>query len=176
MGKIVPGIYEAKIVNYGIGQTKAGDPQAMILFEYQDLDQTRHEITWYGTFKEGKGQEITLKALLTCGFTGNDPSILAEGVPSNALDVNRIVKITIDEDVNQFNGQKYMRVLWINDRTRELKSMERSAAKVKLGTMNLAGQLAMIRAQNPAPKVAQSNGPAGLREPGEDDDFNFGPA
>jgi hypothetical protein len=175
MAKMQPGIYEARIVNYGIGTTKAGDPQAMILFEYTDQEGQPHEVTWYGTFKEGKGQEITLKALLTCGFKGNDPSALTEGVEGKALDHDRIVKITIKEETSQ-DGKKFMRIRWINEHNRELKSMDRSAAKVKLGAMNLAGQLAMIRAQNPQPKPAQPTGPAGMREPGQDDDFNFGPA
>lgn len=172
--KIQPGIYDASIVSYGIGQTRAGDPQAMILFEYNDLDGHRHEVTWYGSFKEGKAQEITLKALLTCGFRGNDPSVLSEGVLSEALELAKAVKITIDEDTKQ-DGTKFMRVRWINELSRELKSMDRSQAKVKLGALNLAGQLAVIRSQLPTPKPAQpSANQSGTSAQGDSDDFSFG--
>lgn len=65
---INPGKYTAKIKDYGIGSTKAGEPKAMILFTFKDQNGAEKELTWSGSLKEGRAREITIDALLTCGL------------------------------------------------------------------------------------------------------------
>lgn len=171
---IQPGIFEAKISNYAITTTQGGDPQVAILFDYNDHEGTPHEITWFGTLKEGKGQEITLKTLLYCGFAGTDPAELASGVESNLLDTVTPVKITIEE--NNYNGKTSMRVQWVNRIGGNMAGkLSASEAKVKMGALNLKAQLEMIRQSTgiakPAAKAQAKV--AATREPGEDDDIDF---
>lgn len=167
MNKIQPGVYQANIINYGIDVNKNGNAQAAILFEYNDHDGQRHEVTWFGSFKEGKALEITLKTLLACGFSKDDPAELAAGYDSHALDVSTPVKITIEEQ--EYEGKKFMRVQWVNP-LRQFKSMSKDEAKVKLGAMNLKAQLALMKQELGQP-VRQEKP---MREHGDDsDDLNW---
>lgn len=145
--KIEAGIYEAKIIDYGIGTTKAGDPQMMILFEFNDLDNQRHEITWYGSVKSPKAQEITAKTLLYCGMTGNDPMEIADGVSTNILDAVTPVKITIELEPKQDGLGTFAKVAWVNRAGNGAfaKRLSKSEAKVKLGALNLKGTMMIAR-------------------------------
>lgn len=142
--EIKAGRYTASIVNYGITQKEGKDPQVAILFEFEDQDRDRHEMTWFGTLKEGKGQEITLKALLACGMTGNDVAALADGVESNVLDAATPVSIVMAQQT--YEGKTHMRVQWVNTlRTGFQGKLDKGEAKVKLGALNLNAQLAFLR-------------------------------
>lgn len=175
MSQIKPGIYQATISNYGIGVTQNGNPQVMILFNFQDHENAPREMTWYGSLKEGKAQEYTLKTLLYCGFSGSDPAEIADGIESGLLDHITPVKITVEE--HEYEGKKSMRVSWVNkigSKAME-KRITKSEAKLKLGTLNLKGTLAAVRQETgikaePRPAkaaVGQNNPPQ--PEPGWDD-------
>ena len=111
--EIKAGKYLGRILDYGIGVTKEGNPQAVILFAFSDAMDNRHEMTWYGTLKEGRGREITIDALLVCGLRGNNLETLADGVQGHALDAGREVQLTIEYQKDQ-NGREHPRVKWIN--------------------------------------------------------------
>jgi hypothetical protein len=69
---INPGTYPAKVISHAISETRGGDPQAAVTFSF-DANGPK-TMTWYGSFKEGKAREITIKALLACGLKGNNPA------------------------------------------------------------------------------------------------------
>lgn len=159
-----PGIYKAKISNYGITNTKAGDPQIAVLFDFENQEKVPCEMTWFGTLKEGKGRDITLKALLTMGMRGNDIEALAGGLDSNTLNPENPVNITIDEEPDQA-GKYHMRVKWINSvgGAAFRDKLTKDEAKVKLGALNLKGAMALIRAETgikDEPKKAAPSRPA----------------
>ena len=145
--KIEPGKYEARIVNYGIGQTKAGDPQVMVLLEYLDKDGQSHEITWYGHVKSPEAANITAKALLCCGMRGNEIGDLADGVESGVLDTETPVKITVELEPKQDGNGTYARVKWINRLGGQAFQgrLTKSDAKLKLAPLNLKGAMMMAR-------------------------------
>jgi hypothetical protein len=174
MAKIQPGTYEARVSDYGIGTVKDGAPQVMVLLNYKDQDGDSHDVTWFGSLKEGKAQEITLKALLTMGFAGDDVAALADGIHSNLLDAVTPVSIVIEE--HEYQGKKSMRVQWINSmggKTME-KRIEKSQAKILMGALNLKGQLAMLREQQPKAPQKKSGGSHPFA-PGSDVDTGFDP-
>ena len=172
MAKMKPGDYQARIVNYGITNNKAGDPQLAILFEYNDEENQRHEVTWFGSFKE-KALEWTLKTLIVCGFSGEDPAELATGVESGLLDTISPVTIVLDEQ--EYQGKRFIRVTWVNPSGGKSLGgrITKEEAKVKLGAMNLRGQMAMIRQKEGVPKPQSRPTAPRMREPG-DDDLDFG--
>lgn len=165
MTQIEAGNYQAKIVDYGIGATKSGDPQVMVLFEFSDAEGQRHELTWFGTLKEGKGQEITLKALLTCGMVGNEVENLAEGVLSNVLDVDTPVQIVVEREAGRDQSgsptaQTYPRIKWINrlGGTAFANKLTKHDAKFKMSALNLKAAVMDMRQKTgvkDAPRVAQ---------------------
>src|SRR5690606_13826997 len=112
MELVKPGIYNAKLVDYYIGKTNQGLPQAELWFEFE-AEGTKRTMPYFGTFKEGKGREITLKALLVCGLRGNDPSILTLGKEGNGLELGKEVSITISQENDQ-DGRARNRIQWVN--------------------------------------------------------------
>src|SRR5690606_25930509 len=134
MKKLVPGKYEAKPKQWGLGTTSKGNPQVIVLFGIDDQDGDHHEMTWFGTLKEGRGQEITLDSLLFMGFKGNDLTTLADGVEGGALDMDTPVSITIAEETNE-KGQTFMKVQWVNrvGGAAFKDALSKKEAQVKLG-------------------------------------------
>jgi hypothetical protein len=174
MAKIQPGTYEARVSDYGIGTTNDGNAQVMVLLAYKDQTGENHEVTWFGTLKEGKGREITLKALLTMGFAGDDVAALAEGIHSNLLDAVTPVSIVLEE--HTYNDKKSIRVQWINSLGGKMmeKRIEKSQAKLLLGALNLKGDLAMLRSQQPKAPQKKTAGSHPFA-PNSDIDTGFDP-
>lgn len=114
--KPLPGYYMARISNYGIKKTRAGDPAPTIVFEVS-VDGASHRVFWQGTLKDGPGRDITMKALSVCGFTNVRAfPYLADGVASGLLDTKKEVQITIEHEKAIDDPEKvYPRVKWIND-------------------------------------------------------------
>lgn len=176
MANMQPGTFKAKILNYTISNTKTGNPQVEILFGYNDGDTssiggTHHQITWWGHLTE-KATPITLKALDAMGFKGKtdeDFARLADGVEGGMLDIEKEVSLVLEEDTKE-DGKKFVKVRWVNDpnRTQGFKNaLTKGEAKVKLGALNLSGQMAMLRAQSPA----RAEAPKPIHD---DTDFDFG--
>lgn len=176
--KIEAGRYEARIVNYGIGTTKAGNPQVMVLFEFEDKDQDRHEITWYGTLKEGRGQEITIDSLLVMGMVGNDLTALADGVESGLLNVDSPVNITVALETTE-QGQTFAKVQWVNALGGKAfrDKLSKNEAQVKLGALNLKGAVMSRRKETGIQDTGQTykkaSGGFDSYNPAEEDDLPF---
>jgi hypothetical protein len=110
---VVPGTYLGKVKNYGITTTQAGEPQVAIQFGLT-TPEGQKTLTWHGTLKEGKGREITLGALLNCGFRGDDISALADGVDGGALDTDREVDLVVEDNTPPGKTEVYSKVRWVN--------------------------------------------------------------
>jgi len=105
------GRYMAKITNYGLKKNEnVGKIECMIQLKFKAGDQ-EHWITWKGffTIKDGAPNKNTIDALLTCGFKGNDPSVLAEGPEGNKLDMDSHYSIVLEK-----NDSDFLEVAWIN--------------------------------------------------------------
>lgn len=189
MGQMKPGTYRGRIVNYELSYNSKGNPQVEVLFEYTDgegLSGTPHQIRWWGQLTGEKAPAYTLKALQVLGFKGktdDDFARLADGVEGGMLDLGAEFNLVLEE--RNKDGKTSIMVKYINDPNFVpggfKNAMSKADAKVKLGALNLAGQMAMIRqemgaqAPKPAAKPALQQQPMG--EPGhDDDDFDFGPA
>jgi hypothetical protein len=120
-----PGRYKASIVKHAITETKSGDPQAVVTFDF-DADGNQQQMTWYGSFKEGKAREITIRALLVCGLKGNNPA--------GPLEIGREVMLTIESEKDQ-NGKERLRIRWINPLGGIQNALSDDMAKSKLSAL-----------------------------------------
>lgn len=98
-----PGTYAAKVTAHAITETKSGDPQAAVTFEFE-VGEGKRKITWFGSFKD-KALPFTLKGLLACGLKGNNPA--------GPLEIGRGVSIVIETETDQ-QGKEQSRVRWVN--------------------------------------------------------------
>lgn len=155
MELVKPGIYIAKIVDYGFSLTKAGAPQAKVTLEFMEDGQKR-QLTWFGGFGE-KQIKHTLKALITCGLC-TDVEAMADGLASNALDLNKELSIVVEH--NNYNGKISAKVCWINEPivNKFATVIAKPEVRAKLAALNLKGELAAMRQQMgvkaPAPQPA----------------------
>lgn len=101
---VTPGTYKATILSHAISETKGGHPQAAVTFSF-DAGGKPTTMTWYGSFKEGKAQEITIKALLACGLKGNNPA--------GPLDIGKEVSIVIEDEKGE-DGKTRSKIRWVN--------------------------------------------------------------
>ena len=135
------GRHQAKITDYGMKETNAGDPQIFISLKGMEKGDL---ITWFGSLKEGKAREITLKTLITCGFTGNSVANIAQGVSANCLDTKKELSIVVSE--NEYQGKKSMRVDWINEPSAGIQNrLTQVEAIQKTQGYNLEGALIQLR-------------------------------
>ena len=118
---INPGTYVAKVVSHGITETKAGAEQAAVTFSFDG-----HQLTWFGSFKEGKAREITIKALLTCGLKGNNPA--------GPLEIGKEVSIVVADEVGQ-DGKTRTKIKWVNPIGGIKNVLAGDAAKAKLSAL-----------------------------------------
>ena len=139
------GTFTAKIKDYGISETKAGDPQIFIGFEYMENDIQRN-MTWFGSLKDGKGREITFGALRNCGFSGKSFYDLAEGSDSGLLDNNRELSIVIQP--NEWEGKTTMRISFINIPGAVRSKLSKIDAIDKMKGMNLEGDWMQFKQDN----------------------------
>lgn len=109
MDKIPEGRHLAKVIDYGLGETKGGEPQVLVQFK---LEGDGSEITWFGSLKEGRASEITIDALLVMGFSGGDLLTLEGGAGSGVLDEKKSVSITVEAE--EYQGKTQHKVRWVN--------------------------------------------------------------
>jgi hypothetical protein len=141
------GRYSAVVKDYGISETQAGDPQVFIAFDVAHGEGTE-TLTWFGSLKEGKAQEITLKGLLAAGFTGKDVSELADGPDGGALPLGIEVSLVIENE--EYEGKTRTRIRWVNKPgSGGVQRADATTAKAKLAKLGLAGKIAQVKAQNP---------------------------
>ncbi len=132
---IKAGTYEGTILSHAISQTKAGDPQAVIKFAI-DVNGLPTPVTWFGSFKVGKAQEITIKTLITCGLKGNNPG--------GDLEIGKKVKLVLEEVIR--DGKTSVQVRWVNPLGEIRNVMPNDLAKSKLSALEGAVMLARNKA------------------------------
>lgn len=170
--QVTAGKYIARVLNYGIGNTKAGDPQAIVQFQFKDNDGDQHSLTWFGSFKE-KALPYTLDALLYCGMKGNDPAELAQGIDGGALDLNQEVQIVVEEQTDD-KGRVVPKISWVNRLGGNAfkNAITFDQAKSKLAAMNLKGAVMARRAETglTGERLAKASG----QDFSASDDSDFG--
>lgn len=106
--------YEAKLINAGLEATKSGDPQVFMEFIAKDTATGEKEpFKWTGSLKAGKAQELTIKALLTAGFTGSDIDDLKNDPKPFDPDATIFVQLEEMKD-REGNPTGKLRVQWVN--------------------------------------------------------------
>jgi len=154
--KITEGSFKARVLDYGLTVTRAGDPQAGVMFKFKDHDGDTHDITWFGSFKE-KAKPFTCASLVTLGFTGDDPAVIADGPKSNALKLDKTVEIVVKFE--EYNNKTTARVAFINEcgMNRFQNTMKKAEANLKFDGMNLGAEFASARE-----KLRTEGGPNGV--------------
>lgn len=146
------GTYIAKLTGYGIKMTNAGKPQISCQFSIIS-DESVYNLTWFGSFNEGKAQEMTIKTLVGVFELMCEPSeietmlgrIAAEGVESGLLNMDKDYQLVVEHDV--YEGKTRPKIRWVNN-PGSGQAFEKLAGDVFKG-MNLGGTVAAIKAQNP---------------------------
>lgn len=152
------GTFKAKLKDYGIGETKKGDPQVFMIFDV-DFSGDVKGMTWYGNFNGG-AKVHTFKALGAAGFAGDDIGALLDGADSGALTLGTEVNVVVEEvDKLKEDGTisgKVHKIAWVNrvGGVGNIKRAESSSMKAKLAKMNIAGDLAKFKSENPGAMVA----------------------
>ena len=144
------GQFTAKISNYGLQETKNGNVMAVVQFEFEDSESKRHKLSWRGSFNGG-ALEWTLKTLLICGLTGNDPTVIADGPSSGVLNMEKEFNITIKHEIGT-DGKAYWKVAWVNE-VGFSNLLTKAGAVAKLG--DLRAQVAALRKETGYDKKAE---------------------
>lgn len=93
------GIHQAKPISAALGETKNGKEHVAIQF-----DVNGERVTYYGFFGTDKQTEFTVKALRTCGWTGDDLTAIQLSTAP--------VELVVEEQ--EYNGQPQVRVKYVN--------------------------------------------------------------
>lgn len=143
------GRFSAKVTDYGISETKAGDPQAFVTFEVAFPDGAA-SMTWYGSFKPGKAQEITFKALQALGLNGKVTD-LSNGPEAGPIAVGTEASVVVEEEQRQDGQGTWFRIRWVNRAGggSAVQRADAATAKAKLAKLNIEGAMAKFRATNP---------------------------
>jgi hypothetical protein len=109
---IAAGKHKAKLNDYGITRTSKGDLQIACLF---DID--GQELTWFGSLKEGKAKEITMKTLVAMGFDelNQNLAVIAKGPTSQILNQEEEFSLTVEHD--EYLGKTTARIRWVNSKS-----------------------------------------------------------
>lgn len=99
------GKYQARIVDHGLTTTKSGNLQVYIIFKFDNGEQ----MTWYGSLNDGIASEITVNALLECGFNSENFEDL--NTP-NALIRDESIDVTLKTEVDN-QGKDRLRIKYV---------------------------------------------------------------
>ncbi len=170
--KIKNGRYVAKLLDYGIGVSKTGNAQALVMFKYKDNDGDSHDLTWFGSFHPNAA-EFTCKSLVTLDFKGDDPSVLADGIKSGVLNANKEVELVVEWET--YNGKENARIKYINEvgASKFQNKLSKPEAELKFTGMNLGAVFAEIR-QNKRVDTKVKNHAPGADNQGVDVDEKIG--
>lgn len=145
MNQHKPGAYLAKAVDWGISQTQAGLPQAVICFRYEGGG----DLLWFGSFKE-KAVERTIETLVLLGLKGAVED-LATGVQGKALDMTKEVEIVVEEKADS-TGKPRIGISWVNDPNKSrIKGLSKFEASSMLGGANAILMQKRGKTQNDLP-------------------------
>ena len=143
------GTWQGKVADYGIDETKAGDPQVFVLFDV-DMDGDIKQLTWHGYLKSDKSQEITFKALQVLGHMGKVTALI-DGPDSGCIAIGTSAQLVCEEE--EYELKKFVKIKWVNmpGQTMQVHRAEPNAAKAKLLKLGIDGNMAKFNAVNPAP-------------------------
>ena len=154
---INPGTHNAKLVNYGIKTTQSGKPQIACLFEVVDNGEIS-SLTWFGSFNEGKAQEITIKTLISVMDLFCEPSeiesaldkIANEGSDSGLLNMDKVYALVVEHET--YEGKTRAKIRWVNNVGGAGSTFEKLAkgeGKKLFSGLNLGGTVAAFKSANP---------------------------
>lgn len=124
-----PGKYKAKINEYGVTLTKAGQPQVRVQFSVENGE----SISWFGGLASEAQQAITTKALFTMGANTSTIEKVELGKSGGALNSTKTYELVIEE--NEYQGKKSMRVKFINDPEKVSENAPKPAPKGSLSAL-----------------------------------------
>ena len=133
--ELTPGVHKAKIEDYGLTTTKEGLPSPFVTFKTE----MGRNITWYGSFIEGRARYHTVRALLILGLKGEDLALFFEGLQSGLLDPK--VRVNLDIQNDTYNGKTRLKVVWINKQSAVKNKLDKAGAVQKMAGLNLAGDI-----------------------------------
>lgn len=107
-----PGRYKAHALDWGVTKTKAGLPQVIVLFEYEQSPGERRELMWFGSFKDG-ALARTEDTLFMLGLRQAPYPAMESGRDGKALDEKAEVEIVVEHRLDQ-NGVKRAGISWVN--------------------------------------------------------------
>jgi hypothetical protein len=133
---------DAVLTDYGISETKNGDPQVFLTFEVEP----EGRLSYFGSLKGGALQ-FTIGALAALGYKGKDMSDLANGVDGRALQLGTRVSVAIsDDDYPGHEGQK--KINFVNAPGSGIKRADPVTAKARLKALGVEAELAKYRNAN----------------------------
>ena len=171
--EILPeGKYKARPVEAGLGESKAGNPQAAVLFRIIGGEHDNSTITWYGSFSKNKGEgtktplQRTVESLRACGWQGDDLSDLSSINEANEIDVGLVI------EHDEYQGKVSAKVKWVNRGGGLGLTTPMKTDSAKAFAAKMRGEvLAASKNIQPAKPSSHPNAPGNnQREPGSDDD------
>jgi hypothetical protein len=104
-----PGEFRARCIEGVMGETKAGDPQLVAVFELLSGPDNGQQIPWWAGFKTVRQQDFTKKAMQACGWdeSGLDEEAL------RTLTRNEVL-VTIETQTLD-DGTKSSRIAFVNE-------------------------------------------------------------
>ena len=154
--EIKDGIYNGKVVDYGMKNTQEGKPQAFIVFELVSEDEPKPEwngihLTWYGSFSTEKSTEFVVKVLIDCGFSAGAVSMLAAGINGNSIPLNTPMVLDVFND--SYKGETKTKIRYVN-KPGSGPAMERLSHEEAVSVLGVAEAIFQREKQKaPAPVV-----------------------
>lgn len=147
MNLIKPGVYTAKVIDYGVPDLKPGKhPQVMMQFEF-DYEGAKQRIRYFGSLHPN-ASDYTIKSLLNAGFRFDSLEPLTG---PNAFD-GRECQIVVEH--HEYEGKVSARVKWVNGAS-SFKSMDPADAKAVLSKYTDQVKIARFESGQAAPSFAQ---------------------
>ncbi len=147
------GTFPARVTDYGIGETQEGEPQVFLTFAvaFPTGDET---MTKYGSLKEGKGRDFTLKMLLAVGYAGSDLSDLLDGPDGGAGPVKIGAEAQVVCQEHTWKERTTIQIAFVNrPGAGGAKRADPASARTKLAALNIRGDMARVRAEVGVAKV-----------------------
>ncbi len=133
--KLNAGDHIGHVVNWGLSETNGGNPQVYVAMDVG--------LTWFGYLNEGRAREITLEALVTMGFKGDDLADLVRN-PVDALDKNKDLSLVVEH--RTYKGKTKAEIIWVNEIGGGIKNkLDEADALKALSNLKVAGDLMKIR-------------------------------
>lgn len=149
---LADGTYPGKATCWGLSETKNGDPQMQVEFQLADADGNPHTLNWFGSFANEKAEQITIKALRTMGWTGDD-LVHIDALP------NDVQLVVVNEEYPEGSGVWSTKIRWVNAAGGITRPLDEGKAASFAERMK--ARIAAFDAKNPALKVQRAEAPKG---------------